>query len=204
MLHDLLFKNINDKLHIIINDQYNFNKFIEVLKNRLERLYIKDDLLKANAVLDIHNINLNTKQILTIFDTLASFENLFLDKIIYKENTSKNIILHEGNIRGGEIKLFDKNTLIIGNINKDSKVIVNGNLYVIGKVSGIVEFKSNMNKLYASSIDGCFVKICSVEKQFNEKIENSLISLVNNQITEEKFMDRREKIHGKSNCSYIW
>ena len=90
------------------------------------------------------------------------------------------------------------------NINKDSKVIVNGNLYVIGKVSGIVEFKSNMNKLYASSIDGCFVKICSVEKQFNETIENSLISLVNNQITEEKFMDRREKIHGKSNCSYIW
>ena len=204
MNYDLLFKNINGKIHIIVNDQYNFNKFIEVLKNRLEKLYIKDDLLKANVILDVHNISLDTKQILTIFDVLSNFENLFLDKIIYKENIEKNIVLHEGNIRGGEIRLFTTNTLLIGNVNKGAKVIVNGNLYVIGKVSGIVEFKNISNKLYASSIDNCFVKICSIEKQFNETLENSLISLVDNKIIEEKFMDRRERIHGKSNCSYIW
>lgn len=204
MEYDLLFKNINGKINIIVNPNYNFNQFINSLKKRLEKLYIKDDLLKANAILDIRNINLTTKEILTIFDVFASSENILLDKIIYKEKENKNIILHEGNIRGGEIKLFSSNTLLIGNINKGSKVIANGNLYVIGKVSGEVEFKDVNSKLYASSIENPYIKICSIEKQYEDILENSVVSLKYDQIIEEKFMDRRERINGKSNCSYIW
>lgn len=204
MIQNIIFKSINDNITIIVNDRLNFDEFILSLKEKLERLYIKEDLLKTNVILDIKNIKLDPKKILNIFDVLAIYGNIYVSKIIYNQTENKQIILHEGNIRGGEIRLFATNTLIVGNINKGAKVIVNGNLYVIGKVNGTVEFKNINNKLMCSSINEAFVKICSIEKNVENLKDNVIIKLGENEIVEEKFMDRGEKIYGKSNCSYIW
>ncbi len=200
---DVLFKNINGNINIIVNENLSFDSFLYSLKNRLEKLYIKDDLLQSCVILDIHNLSLNAKNILQIFDVFSLYENIFLKKIIYKHNTNKNIILHEGNIRSGEIKLFSNNTLLIGNINIGAKVIVNGNLYVIGKTSGFIEFKNVHNKLISSNIENAHIKICNYEKQIEQLQENSLVRIEDEKMIIEKFMDRREKIYGKSNCCYI-
>ena len=204
MEKDVIFKNIDNKINIIVNDKLSFNSFINSLKKRLEKLYIMDNLLKTNVTLDIHNIPLTAKEILQIFDVFQSFGSIYINKIIYKEETNKNIILHEGNIRSGEIKIFSNNTLLIGNINMGSKVIVNGNLYVIGKVNGYVLLKGASNKLVASCISNSLIKICKYEKEIHEEITNSILKVENNGISCEGFIDRREKIYGKSNCSYIW
>jgi len=203
MQQDLLFKNIDGKITILANENLSFEKFIEALKNRLERLYIKDDLLKTNIILNIKNIELDSKRILNIFDILSAYENIYIDKIIYNEKINKNIILHERNIRAGEIKMFSNNTLLIGNINKGAKVIVNGNLYVIGRVSGMLEFKNINNKLMSASVDNAYIKICAYEKQIEGIRENIVVKIEKNEIVEEGFIDRRERIYGKSNCSYI-
>lgn len=204
MQQDILFKNIDGNITIIANENLTFDRFLESLKNRLERLYIKDDLLKTNVVLDIKKISLDSKQILSLFDVLSTSENIFISKIIYNEKNKKNIILYEGNVRSGEIKMFSNNALLIGNVNKGAKVIVNGNLYVIGKVSGTIEFKNVTNKLMSSSIDSAYIKICNYEKQIEDTLENSSIGIENKEIVVEKFIDRRDRNHGKSNCSYIW
>ncbi len=199
-----MFKNIDNKINIIVNDKLSFNNFIDSLKKRLEKLYIKDNLLRTNVTLDIHNISLSSKEILQIFDVFQSFGSIYINKIIYKEEVNKNIILHEGNIRSGEIKIFHNNTLLIGNINIGSKVIVNGNLYVIGKINGNVELKGVNNKLVASSTNNALIKICKYERQIDEEITNSILKVVNDEIVSEGFIDRRERTYGKSNCSYIW
>ena len=62
MSQDILFKNINDKVMIVAEHNLSFDNFIDRLKNRLERLYIKDDLLKSNVVLDIRNIELDSQK----------------------------------------------------------------------------------------------------------------------------------------------
>jgi hypothetical protein len=204
MQQNIIFKNIDGKVTVIADFNISFDVFIDSLKNRLDMLYIKDDLLKSNLTLDIRNIELDAKKILSIFDVLASYESIYINKVIYKEKTNKNIILHEGNIRGGEIRLFPNNTLLIGNINKGAKVIVNGNLYIIGKVNGTLEFKGITNKLMASNVEDCYIKICSFEKKIEGLKENITVMINDNSIVEEKFMDRREREYGKSNCSYIW
>ncbi len=204
MEQDVMFKNIDNKINIIVNDKLSFNNFIDSLKKRLDKLYIKDNLLKTNVTLDIHNISLSSKEILQIFDVFQSFGSIYINKIIYREEVNKNIILHEGNIRSGEIKIFHNNTLLIGNINIGSKVIVNGNLYVIGKINGNVELKGANNKLVASSINNALIKICKCELLVDEEIKNSILKVVNDGIVSEGFIDRRERIYGKSNCSYIW
>lgn len=203
MNQNIIFKNVENKINIMVDPNLSFNTFLKELKNRLDRLYIKDDLLKANVTLDISNINLDSKKILNIFDVFAMYGSIYIDKILYKQEKSKNIILHEGNIRSGEIRLFTTNTLIIGNINKGAKVIINGNLYVIGKVSGNIEFKGINNKLMASNIEESLVKICSFEKHFKGINENVSIKISEDSIVEEKFIDRRGILYGKSNCSYI-
>lgn len=204
MNHNLLFKNINGKVTIVSEYNLSFDRFIESLKGRLERLYIKDDLLKSNVTLDIRNIELDSKRILKIFDVLSLYGFIFIDKVIYKEKNNKSLLLHEGNIRAGEIKLFSNNALIIGNINKGAKVIVNGNLYIIGKVNGTVEFKGVNNKLIASSIEDSNVKICALEKHIEGIKSNVLILIKDDDIVEENFMDRGVGIYGKSNSCYIW
>lgn len=204
MQQNIVFKNIDGKVTIIANNNLSFDCFLEILKNRLDKLYIKDDLLKANVTLDIRNIDLDSKRILKIFDVMSIHGFIYINKIIYKEKTNKNIILHDGNIRGGEIKLFPNNTLIIGNINKGAKVIVNGDLYVIGKTNGVIEFKGINNKLMVSNIEDTYIKICSLEKKIEGTKENVTIRINGDFIVEEKFMDRREKNYGKSNSSYIW
>lgn len=204
MNQNIIFKNKEEKIIIMVNPNISFNTFLKELKDRLDRLYIKDDLLKSNVILDISNLTLDSKKILNIFDILAQRGSIYIDKIIYKEEKNRNIILHEGNIRNGEIRLFTENTLIIGNINKGAKVIINGNLYVIGKVNGTIEFKGINNKLMTSNIENSLVKICSIAKQIDGLKENISIKISGDSIVEEKFIDRSEKIYGKSNSSYIW
>lgn len=201
---NIVFKNKNGQVIIMAKEYLTYESFIESFRNRLDKLYIKDGLLAATAVLDISNVVLGPKEILNLFDVLSTHNSFLIKKIMYKRKDKKNIILHEGNIRAGEIKLFSSNTLLVGNINKGSKVIVNGNLYVIGKTSGYVEFKNDKNKLMSASIEDAYIKICSLESKIEGMKENVSISVSENKIIEEKFMDRRDRLYGKSNCSYIW
>lgn len=204
MQQSVVFKNIEGKVTIFAQENLSFDSFIKILKTRLDKLYIKDDLLKSNVILDIRNISLDSKKILSIFDVFSEYETIYINKIIYNNSNEKNIVLHEGNIRAGEVKLFTTNTLLIGNINRDAKVIVNGNLYVIGKVSGYIEFKNINNRLLASNASSVHVKICTLSKNILEEKDNVVVEVNDNQITEGCFSDRRDRSYGKSNCSYIW
>lgn len=204
MQHNITFKNECGKIYILAKDDLNYDGFIKSLKNRLEKLYINENLLKTSIIIDIKNISLDTRQILNLFDVLESYGNIYVSKIIYKEKKNKNIILHEGSIRSGENKLFTNNTLLIGNINKGAKVVVYGDLYVIGKVNGTVVMKNKDAKLMASHIEDAYVKICSIEKLIEGNLENGVIKIDKNILLEEKFIDGGEGIYGKSYCSYIW
>lgn len=204
MQQNIIFKNVNNKIIIFVNPNISFECFIKSLSDRLDKLYIKDDLLKANVTLDIKNLTLDAKKILKIFDVLESRGTLYIDKIIYKENINKSLLLYEGNIRAGEIKLFPNSTLLVGNINKGSKVIVNGDLYIIGKVDGVVEFKGIKNRLMASCINESYIKICSLTKKVEGTKNHVLVMIKNDEIVIDTLMDRREMAYGESNCSYIW
>jgi hypothetical protein len=204
MHQNIIFKNIGGKVVIFVDQTMSFDSFIESFTSRLDKLYIKDELLKTNVILDISNIELDAKRILRIFDALSTNSSIFIDRILYKKKINKNIILHEGNVRAGEIILFNNNTLLIGNINRGAKVIATGNLYVIGKASGNVELKGINNKLTCSSLDNLYIKICSFEKKFEGVIDNIIIRVEEGKLIEENFMDGRDKIYGKSNSCYIW
>lgn len=204
MQKDIIFKNIDGMVTIIANRFLSFDVFIDALKNKLDKLYIKGDLLRSEIVLDIGNLQLNPKKILNIFDVFATHNCMYIRKIIYKKIDDKRIILYEGNVRAGQTKMFTTNTLLIGNVNKDSKIIVQGDLYVIGKINGNIEFKGINNKLMASNIEDAYLKFCSYEKKIDCLKENIIFFVNEGQICEQGFIDRRERQYGKSNCSYIW
>jgi len=72
----IFFKNIDGKVTIIANQNIGFDVFLNELEKRLEKLYIKDDLLKSNITLDIKNIELDSKRILNIFDVFSSYSSI--------------------------------------------------------------------------------------------------------------------------------
>ena len=200
----LTIKKINNDITIYANSKLNFNAFIDALKKKLGFLYIKKELLNEYFILDISNIELDSRKIINIFDVFADFENILLKKVIFKKNNVKNISLYEGNIRSGEVKLFPNNTLVIGSINSNGKIIVNGNLYVLGSIMGCVELKSLNNAIYASKINNASIKICQYSKVVDIELLNKKIFIKDETIIIDDISNKGEHVYGKSNCSYIW
>ena len=106
-------------------------------------------------------------------------------------------------LRAGEVKVFNKSVLLIGTINKGSKVIIDGNLYVLGKICGDVEIKDRCNKIYCECIYNSLVKIGDIYQIYTSELYDQIIYL-----KEDKIINCNYRIgdnsNGKSNSSYIW
>lgn len=201
-MKEITFKIKENNLHILVDKDLTNKEFLELLKERLEKLLVVKDALKKNVVLNIEDRCLNNREILMLFDILSDANLFYLSKIICKNKSRQNLMIYKGNIRGGEVKFFDKSLLVVGNINSGSKIIVNGDLYVLGNVSGNIELKDQDGHIYLEHMDDIVVKIGSIYKSYNEELFSREIYLSGNEI-KEKCYKKGEINYGKSNSCYI-
>ena len=176
--------------------------FLELLKWRLEKLLVIKDSLRQNVVLNIEDRYLDNREILTLFDILSGVNLFCLSKVICKNKSKQNLMIHKGNIRGGQIRFFEKSLLIVGNIHSGSKVIVNGDLFVLGKVCGSVELKDKEGHIYLEDMEDSVINIGGVYKAYNEEVFSKEIYLERNQIKERDYK-KGEICYGKSNSCYV-
>ena len=92
--------------------------------------------------------------------------------------------------------------LLIGNINKGARVILDGNLYVLGRINGDIELKSEEYKIYCESINNSLVKIGSIYEIFTNELRDQMISVFDNKIKNSEYRIG-EQNNGKSNSCYI-
>ncbi|HHU59402.1 TPA: hypothetical protein GXZ34_00560, partial [bacterium] len=143
----VIFEAIDKKLIFTINDKVNYEIALDTLRSKLEGLYLKEKLKDKTLEIDVLERELNNKEVLMLFDVFSGYEDIVVQCIKSVKKAKKELMLHEGSIRAGEVKFFKTNTLLVGNINKGAKVIVNGNIYVIGKVQGEIEVRYSHNKI---------------------------------------------------------
>lgn len=201
-MNEILFKVKDNKLNICVDDNLTNKEFLKQLKERLQKLIVVKDTLTHNVILNIENRKLDNREILEMFDILNDFNGFYLTKINCKKLGKDGISIYKGNIRGGQIRVFNKSLILIGVINKGSKVIVNGNLYVLGKINGEIELKSKDSKIYCESINESLVKIGDIYKYYNEELFSKEI-YYENKIIKERDYKKGEMINVKSNSCYI-
>ena len=201
-MKEILFKIKDDKFYITVPKQLTNKEFLDTFKTRMENLIILKDNICHNVILDIQDRSLNNREILQLFDILNDIEIFHLYKIICKNKARESISIYKGHLRGGQIRFFDKSILFIGNLNKGSKIIVSGDLYVLGNIRGDIELKNKDGKIYCESICNSLVKIADQYKLYSVQLYDKEISYSNGEIIEKDYT-RGEKDYVKSDSCYI-
>ena len=129
------------------------------------------------VILDISDRKLDNREILELFDILNDINIFYITKVICKCNSKETLSIYKGNFRGGQIRFFEKSILLIGCLNKGSKIIVNGNLYVLGRLNWDIELKDKYTKIYCESIKDSTVKIADVCRVFKDEGEWNVLRL---------------------------
>ena len=146
---------------------------------------------------------MDNREILQLFDILNDVNLFYLGKVIC-HNKSKNMIsIFKGSVRGGQIRFFQNSALIIGSINKGSKVIVNGDLYVLGNVYGEIELKNADSKLYCQNIYNSLIKIGDRYELISEDLSNKEIYLKDDKILKRDYK-KGVDTYVESDSYYIW
>ena len=195
--------NKENKLFVSIDKKISNKEFFLLLKERLARMFLLNQNIKKEMVLNIESREMSSKEILELFDILDSENKCLISKIICQRKIKEEITVIKGDIRSGENRKVFNSLLLIGNVNKGAKLIVEGNLYVLGRINGDIELLESNNKIYCESIYNSLVKIGSKYKIYTYELTDQVIESDDVNIINKKY--RKEGNYcGKSNCSYIW
>lgn len=201
-MKEIVFKMKDNKLNILVDSSISNKEFLDILKERLEKLIVIRESVAKEVILNLDNRRLNNREILQLFDVLNDSGIFYLSKVICENKNKEILSIYKGNLRGGQVRFFDKSVLFIGTINKGSKIIVNGNLYVLGKIDGDVEIKDRDSKIYCERINNSLVKIADTYKLYSEEKNSILIYLEGKEIKESNYK-KGEINNVKSNSCYI-
>lgn len=193
--------NSDDKLKIILNERLDNIECLRLIKERLEKVFVYSNKRKE-VILEVFSRNFTSKEVLQLFDIFETLDNYLISKIISRKKIKEEIAIIKGNIRNGEVGIYDKSILFIGNINRGSKIICAGNLYVLGKINGEIEIINSERKIYCEEISNALVKIGGVYQIYTDNLYDQMIYLENNKM---KNIEYRigEKNNGKSDSCYI-
>ena len=201
-MKEIIFKLKDNKLHILVDSKLSNKEFLIKFKERVEKLFVIRSEVMNDVILNINDRTLNNREILELFDILNETEVFYLSKVNCKNIAKESIVIYKGNLRGGQARFFDKSLLLVGGVNKGSKIVVNGDLYVLGRLEGDVELKDKHGKIYCESIYNSLVKIGDIYKLYTQELIDKKICIENGEIIEKDY--KREEIYnGKSNSCYI-
>lgn len=201
-MKNIIFKVKENKLNIFVSPTISNKEFLSLLKERLQRLIVVKESIARDVILNIDDRMLDNREILELFDILNDTNIFYISKIVCKNVSKDSLTIYKGSFRGGQVRFFNKSCLIIGTINKSSKVVVNGDLYVLGKIIGEVELKDKSSSIYCEYIEDSLVKIGDIYKYYGGVTKGIEIYLDNNVIKEREYK-KGEMNSGKSNSCYI-
>ena len=201
-MEGILVENKNNKLKIYVDEKLSNKKCIMGIKDKLDNIFVYSKSRKE-IVIELYSRDFTNKEILELFDIFESMDNFLITKISCHKKLKEEITIVKGNIRNGQIKIYDRSVLLIGSINSGAKIMVNGNLYVLGRVYGEIEIKNKESKVYCENIYNALVKIGGRYKIYTDSMFDQCIYLDNDEI---KNIDYKigDISNVKSNSSYIW
>lgn len=132
-----------------------FHVFLEELKEKLtNRFFYKEGYFEAFFSFPF---DLSETQCSDLY-TICNQNNTYIMGIEQSDKNSNSILLERCFFNGGEYYL-DTECVYVGDIDKDVHITTSSNLYVIGKIKGIVDLLHEHCELSASSFECAKIRI---------------------------------------------
>ena len=171
-------KGVNNHLVFVLDDNQDFNSLMNELESLLESPLLKSDGYYPRAFFDFKSRILSIHELLRLLDLLFSKQVLLFDGI--------NKTVH-----AGEILELDQDALIIGQVNPGAIVRFKGKLYVMGRVSGLVEGLNARAKISGQFFKNAHVRINGVSRRNYTSYELTMLYYKDNEI----FLDKGDMIY---------
>ena len=162
-------KGVNNHLVFVLDDNQDFNSLMNELESLLESPLLKSDGYYPRAFFDFKS------RILSIHE-------------VEKKNKIKVI---NKTVHAGEILELDQDALIIGQVNPGAIVRFKGKLYVMGRVSGLVEGLNARAKISGQFFKNAHVRINGVSRRNYTSYELTMLYYKDNEI----FLDKGDMIY---------
>ena len=160
MNENIIFKASKNKLIVVFNDgKKNFN-FNEVRNSFCERLDKSEKFFCGKNKIDF---DIEFKGYDFSSEQKEKLNSIFYDKIkvdvdlpkknfeVKKDsetvgNDDLKSIVYKNSLRSGQFLHYDGNVILIGDVNSGAEIVATGNIFVMGKVKGMLHAGANGNK----------------------------------------------------------
>ena len=176
-------KGVNNHLVFVLDDNQDFNSLMNELESLLESPLLKSDGYYPRAFFDFKSRILSIHELLRLLDLLFSKQVLLFDGINMAKVEKKNKIK--------VILELDQDALIIGQVNPGAIVRFKGKLYVMGRVSGLVEGLNARAKISGQFFKNAHVRINGVSRRNYTSYELTMLYYKDNEI----FLDKGDMIY---------
>lgn len=205
MNENIIFKASKNKLIVVFNDgKKNFN-FNEVRDNFCDRLDKSEKFFCGKNKMDFdiefkgHDFSSEQKEKLTsIF-----YDRVGINMDISKKNDKEKLengemvnnkdlksIVYKNSLRSGQFLHYDGNVILIGDVNSGAEIVAMGNIFVMGKVKGMLHAGANGNK-------NCIITALNI---FAMQIR---IADIISYIPEDKIIKQASRVYISDNKLYI-
>lgn len=185
-------KGVNNHLVFVLDDRQEFNCLMNELESLLESPLLKNDGYYPKAFFDFESRILTIHELLKLLDLLFEKQVLLFDGVnmIRKEHTNKIKVINK-TIHSGEVLEVNQDTLIIGQINPGAIVRFTGKLYVMGRVSGLVEGLNARCKISGLYFKDAHIRINGISRQSYTSYELTMLYYKDNEI----FLDKGDMVY---------
>lgn len=185
-------KGVNNHLVFVFDDSQEFNTLLNELESLLESPLLKSDGYYPKAFFDFKSRILTVHELLRLLTLLFEKQVLLFDGINMAKIEKKNKIrVLNKTVHAGEVLELDQDTLIIGQINPGAIVRFKGKLYVMGRVSGLVEGLNSKSKISGQYFKDAHIRINGVSRHNYTSYELTMLYYKDSQI----FLDKGDMIY---------
>ncbi len=154
-------KGINDYLYFELHEEVPFNYILNDLKSVLDSLPQTKNGYYPKAFFDLKSRIVSSKEMNSLIMLLYKSQKvLFCGVQDHIETQTMKLV--EKDVYNGEIvEALHQDLLIIGNVHIGGVVKGNKNIYIVGKVEGMVEGTSKHSTINLSSANNAQIRICN-------------------------------------------
>ena len=136
-------KGINDYLLFMLNDEVDEDLLLEKIGILTSSPSFKKNNFYTKGYFDFGNREITYSLFLKLMDVLSKSQSVIFCGLKEPKNIEKTLLNVHMNIRNGEIIIQKEDCLFDGQINPGGKLIVYGNLYLLGRCQGEIELIGN-------------------------------------------------------------
>lgn len=186
-------KGVNDQLVFMMDEHAKFHKLMDELESLLEKPMFQNSGYFPKAFFDFKGRFISDFEIKELLHILFKKQVVVFDGIapIQPPSSSKMLVIQR-TIHAGEHLILDQDALITGHINPGGIVTFTNKLYVLGKVSGMVEGLNSYSSVNGQCFDHAHVRINGTSRHDVTSFELSVLYYRDSKI----YLDKGEIMYG--------